>query len=65
MTEWTSSPWEGQSNDWYWYLYSWWGYPAHSYSWGGAFNLADHEWLRGATFLKYLSDASITFASSR
>ena len=36
-----------KSNNWYWYLFAWWGYPAHSYSWGGAADLADHEWLHG------------------
>jgi len=57
MTKYTASPWNAQSNNWYWYIFSWYGYPAHSYSWGGAANLADHEWRHGATFLKYISDA--------
>jgi RHS repeat-associated protein len=42
-----------RSNDWYWYNGSWWGGPVKSYSWGGAYNLADHEALHGTTFLKY------------
>jgi len=46
-----------RSNDWYWYNGSWWGIPVHSYSWGGAYDLAYHELWHGARFLKYLWDA--------
>lgn len=57
MTKYTASPFTAQSNNWYWYIFSYYGYPAHSYSWGSAFDLADHEWRHGAIFLKYFSDA--------
>jgi RHS repeat-associated protein len=51
------SPIAERSDDWYWYNGSWWGVPVKSYSWGGAFNLADHESEHGARFLGYASDA--------
>lgn len=50
-----------RKNDWYWY-YGWVGVAkgamiAASYSWGGAFNLADHENMRGAWFTRHRQDA--------
>ena len=51
------NPVSSRSNDWFWYNGSWWGIPVHSYSWGGAFDLAEYERRNGATFLKYIGDA--------
>jgi RHS repeat-associated protein len=51
------NPVSSRGNDWYWYNGEWWGVSVASYSWGGAFNLADHESKHNAQFLKYESDA--------
>jgi RHS repeat-associated protein len=51
------NPVNARADDYYWYNGSWWGVAVHSYSWGGAFNLADHERQHGAQFLRYSTDA--------
>jgi hypothetical protein len=48
-----------RKDDHYWYNTSFFfpGFVVHTYSWGSAPHLADHLWLRGNTWLKYVANA--------
>ena len=57
-TSFGDTPMNARGNDWYWYNGSWWGVPVFSHSWGGAFNLFNHEVVRhGARVLSNISEA--------
>ena len=57
-----------RGNDKYWYYVNYYGQNFISYSWGGAYNLFDHELQRGGKVLKYWNDAQagdLIFANFR
>jgi RHS repeat-associated protein len=54
---WPEFAWQ-YTDDHYWFNGLWNGiYPLASYSWGGAFNLADHLYIRGSYFIHHIGTA--------